>query len=80
MLALLAPGFLFVAVSARPPPDISGDLEPLSKTLDVPALAIGVADLERIHFIGACGVLGEEEPVRLDGRWDIGSPSPTIPG
>lgn len=80
MLALLATGVLFAATSVAPPPDVSSDLEPLRETLGVPALALGVANLEGIHLLGACGlrVVGQDDPVQTDDRWHLGSLSKSM--
>lgn len=75
---------LVIAPPAAPPItpfiDVSADLEPLRATFDVPALAIGVADLEGVTLLGATGLrcVGEDEPIHLDDRWHLGSLSKSM--
>lgn len=79
MFAALATAIIWTS-TASAPPDISSELEPLRETLSVPALAIGVANLEHIHLIGACGVrvVGQADPVQIDDRWHLGSLSKSM--
>ncbi|MCL4222319.1 MAG: beta-lactamase family protein [Phycisphaerales bacterium] len=80
MLTILMTGVLLAAKIPAPPLHVSADLEPLRERLDVPALAVGVADLDGIGVIGACGVriLGQADRVRVDDRWHLGSLSKSM--
>lgn len=80
MLTTIAASCLAMLTALSPPPDVSADLEPLREQLGVPALAIGVANLEGVKLIGACGrrCVGEDEPIHLDDRYHLGSLSKSM--